>query len=66
MKKLTQLHTIHIWHTDICQYNIHFMRLNKFYGLSAIFAIPHKLAVQTFPVNVLPDRIPDQDFIIHQ
>ena len=66
MKKLAQFHTIHIRHTDICQYNIHLVALHKFHCLSAILTIPHKLTVQAFPVNVLPDCIPDQDFVVYQ
>ena len=64
--EFVQSHKVDVVLTDICQYNIHFVALHKFHCLSAILTIPHKLTVQAFPVNVLPDCIPDQDFVVYQ
>ena len=63
---MTQLHSIHIRHQDICQHNIHRMFLYKFRCLLAVFAIAHKLASDSLPVYIFLYGIPYKDLIIYK
>ncbi len=65
MQKMAQFHSIHIWHQYIRQYNIHWMFLNKFYCLFAVFTISDQFTVNALPVNVFFDCISNKDFIIY-
>ena len=66
MQKFAEFHTIHVWHENIGQNNVYGMFLYKFCCLFTVFAVTHKFAVQTFPVDVFFDGITDKDFVIYE
>ena len=66
MQEMAQLHTIHIWHEDISQYDVYRMFLYKFSCLFTVLAVAYEFTVDGFPVDVFFDGIPDENLVIHQ
>ena len=66
MEKMAQFHTIHIWHKNICKYNVYRMGLHKFRCCLPVVTVSYQLAVHGFPVNILPDRIANKYLIVYQ
>ena len=66
MQEMAEFHSVHVWHKNICQYDINRMFLHKLRCLLPILAVSHQLAVHAFPVNVFFYCIPDEDFVIYK